>query len=70
MRGAVIIRTKGAIARLLGVSDRTIVRWMRAYGAPITREGNGPLVARRDALLAWHARFCGNQRLHDEAAGV
>lgn len=70
MRGSVnIVRTRGAIAHLLGVSVMTVDRWARLHGAPITREGGtGQLIARRDALLAWHARFCGNPRLHDEAA--
>ena len=67
MRGVIIIRTRGAIARRLGVSEMTVARWMKRHHAPITREGNGCLVARLDELLRWHAKFCGNPRLHDEA---
>lgn len=60
-----IIRTRGAIARLLGVSAATVKRWQECYGLPATREGpHGPVIARRAEILRWHALFCRQTDLH------
>lgn len=65
-----LLRTRGAIARLLGVSAATVRRWERLYGLPATRQGpRGELVAVRARVLHWHAQFCRQNNLHDDNGG-
>ncbi len=53
------IYTRGEIAKILGVSVRTVVRWHDEDGLPWQRQGpSGHIVASRVGVLAWYKQFC------------